>query len=57
MLAEGLTNQQIAARVGSVRDVVSRAIAQLRQEGLIIVEGRRIVIPDLNDLTEYAGGN
>lgn len=52
-----LTNQQIAARVGSVRDVVSRAIAQLREDGLIIVEGRRITIPNLQDLTEYAGGN
>lgn len=52
-----LTNQQIAARVGSVREVVSRAIARLRQEGLITVKGRRIVIRDLNDLTEYASGN
>lgn len=52
-----LTNQQIAARVGTVREVVSRAIARLRREGLIVVKGRRIVIPDLKDLAEYAGGN
>src|SRR5215211_333607 len=30
-----LTNQQIAARVGSVREVVSRALARLQQDGLI----------------------
>ena len=52
-----LTNQQIAARVGTVREVVSRAIARLRQDGRIIVKGRRIVIPDLNNLAEYARGN
>lgn len=52
-----LTNQQIAARVGSVREVVSRAIARLRHEGLIIVKGRHIIIPDLGELTEYAGGD
>ena len=51
-----LTNQQIAARIGSVRDVVSRAIAHLKQEGLIAVKGRRIIIPDLNVLNEYARG-
>ena len=49
-----LTNQQIAARVGSVREVVSRAIARLQQEGLIVVKRRRIIIPDLQALAERA---
>ncbi|HKQ77276.1 MAG TPA: Crp/Fnr family transcriptional regulator [Blastocatellia bacterium] len=41
-----LTNQQIAARIGSIREVVSRALSRLQQNGLIIVDGRRITICD-----------
>jgi CRP/FNR family transcriptional regulator len=50
-----LTNQQIAARIGSVREVVSRALNRLQQNGLIAVEGRRITIPDEAVLQSYAG--
>jgi CRP-like cAMP-binding protein len=39
-----LTNQQIAARIGSVREVVSRALARLQQNGLVTVEGRHVLI-------------
>ncbi|MDX2044405.1 MAG: Crp/Fnr family transcriptional regulator [Acidobacteriota bacterium] len=39
-----LTNQQIAARIGSVREVVSRALARLQQNGLVNVEGRHVLI-------------
>jgi CRP-like cAMP-binding protein len=49
-----LTNQQIAARIGTVREVVSRALARLAQNGLIAVEGRRITIPDEDALASYA---
>jgi CRP-like cAMP-binding protein len=49
-----LTNQQIATRLGSVREVVSRAITRLQQDGFIIVKGRRIIIPDLETLAEHA---
>src|SRR5688500_2149097 len=40
------TNQQIAARVGTVREVVSRALARLQQDGLVVHEGRALTIPD-----------
>jgi CRP-like cAMP-binding protein len=50
-----LTNQQIATRIGSVREVVSRALNRLQQNGLISVEGRRITIPDEAVLQSYAG--
>jgi CRP/FNR family transcriptional regulator len=50
-----LTNQQIAARVGSVREVVSRALARLQQEKLIVLDGRRLNIPDEAALAAYAG--
>jgi CRP/FNR family transcriptional regulator len=50
-----LTNQQIAARVGSVREVVSRALARLQQDGLVTLKGRRLSIPDEAALASYAG--
>jgi CRP-like cAMP-binding protein len=49
------TNQQIAARIGSVREVVSRAFTRLQHDGLIIVEGRRAIIPDEAALEKFAG--
>lgn len=51
-----LTNQQIASRIGSVREVISRALNRLQQNGLIIVNSRQIVIPDEKVLLSYIGG-
>jgi len=51
------TNQQIAARVGSVRDVVSRALSRLQNDGLIVVEDRKLTIPDVSALSLFAGQN
>lgn len=50
-----MTNGQIAARVGSVREVVSRALTRLQQDELILVENRRFTIPDKGLLMIYAG--
>jgi CRP-like cAMP-binding protein len=49
-----LTNHQIATRIGSVREVVSRALNRLQQSGLIDVDGRRVTIPDEAALAAYA---
>ncbi|HEX8749050.1 MAG TPA: Crp/Fnr family transcriptional regulator [Pyrinomonadaceae bacterium] len=54
-VAMNVTNQQIAARVGSVREVVSRALARLQQDELIVLQGRHLTIPDENALAAYAG--
>ncbi len=51
-----LTNAQIAARIGTVREVVSRALARLEQSGLIEVEGRQVLISDEAALRSYASG-
>lgn len=48
------TNQQIAARLGSVREVISRAFTRLQHEGLIVVEGRHLLIPDEVALAAFA---
>ncbi len=50
-----LTNQQIAARIGTVREVVSRALSRLQQDDLINLDGRRITIPNETALKSYAG--
>jgi CRP/FNR family transcriptional regulator len=53
-LTLALTNQQIAARIGSVREVVSRALSRLQSNGLIAVDGRRVVIGDEEALEVFA---
>lgn len=50
-----LTRAQMAARVGTVREVISRALTRLQQEGLINPAGRNLIIPDEKALAIYAG--
>jgi CRP/FNR family transcriptional regulator len=51
-----MTHQQVASRIGSVREVVSRAFSRLQQAGLLRVEGKRIVIPDARLFSDYVTG-
>jgi CRP-like cAMP-binding protein len=51
------TNSQLAARVGTVTEVVSRALSRLNQDGLILIDNRRVTIPDEELLSAYAGDN
>lgn len=48
------THQEIAARIGTVREVVSRTLRVLTQEGLIRIERHQIVILDPEALTREA---
>ena len=41
------SNQELAAQIGTVRELVSRNLSRFQQEGLLTVEGRRVVIRDL----------
>jgi CRP/FNR family transcriptional regulator len=50
-----LTNPQIASRIGTVREVVSRTFTRLQHDGLIVVAGRRLSIPDEQALAAFAG--
>ncbi len=50
-----LTNQQIAARIGTVREVVSRALSRLQQNELIVTDGRKVTISKVSALKSYAG--
>lgn len=48
------TNQQIAARVGSVREVISRTLSRLQHDGLIVLQDRKLTIPDVEALSSFA---
>jgi len=49
-----LSNHEIASRIGSVRDVVSRAFSRLKHQGLISLDDRDVTILDLHGLKRYA---
>jgi CRP/FNR family transcriptional regulator len=50
-----LTRTQIASRLGSTREVVSRAITHLQKSGLIQMDGRRLVtVPNMQALSVFA---
>ncbi len=51
-----LTRTQMASRLGSAREVVSRSLGHLQQSGLIRMDGRRLVtVPDMEALRAFAG--
>lgn len=50
-----LTKEQIAMRIGSVREVVSRAFSKLQNEGLMAVDGHKVTILDETQMKDYAG--
>ncbi|MFC1908380.1 Crp/Fnr family transcriptional regulator [Chloroflexota bacterium] len=47
-----LTQDEIAAMVGTVRDVINRALRVLEREGTIKFEGQRIIVVDPQKLKE-----
>jgi CRP/FNR family transcriptional regulator len=49
-----LTHNQLAARIGTVREVVTRSLIGLQEQGLIIYEGKDILIPDVKIVAAYA---
>lgn len=51
------SNHEVAIRIGSVRDVVSRALARLQHEGLVIVKARTITVVSVRALELYAGNH
>jgi CRP/FNR family transcriptional regulator len=49
-------NEQLAARLGTVRELISRNLGRLHGERRILMERRTIVIPDIDALREEASG-
>jgi CRP-like cAMP-binding protein len=54
--AQMMTQTEMAARLGTVREMVGRALRELADEGLITLDRHRIVIADRERLTTTAEG-
>jgi CRP/FNR family cyclic AMP-dependent transcriptional regulator len=53
----GMSHQEIATQIGTVRELVSRNLSRLQAEGIIRIDGKTIVVPELTALeAEVAGG-
>lgn len=48
------SNQELASQVGTVRELVSRNLSRLQAEGLVRMDGKCVVIPDLAALEAAA---
>jgi len=44
------SNQELAAHVGTVRELVSRNLSRLQAEGIIQLQGKNVIVPDLKVL-------
>lgn len=49
-----LTHNQLAARIGTVREVVTRSFVRLQTLGLLEVKGKKVHIPNVDALARYA---
>ena len=49
-----LTRQELASRLGTVREVVSRNLARFRAEGLLRIQGHQVLIQDPEGLAREA---
>jgi CRP/FNR family transcriptional regulator len=47
-----VNNQELAAQLGTVRELISRNLSRLQAEGLISIEGRSVTILNLKELQD-----
>ncbi len=52
-----LTHQELANLVGTARETVSRILAELQDVHCLTVDGRYLVLKDMEKLKEYAAGH
>lgn len=43
----GINNQELAFHIGTVRELVSRNLSRLQAEGIIKVDGRTMIVPEI----------
>ncbi|MFV0389241.1 MAG: Crp/Fnr family transcriptional regulator [Pyrinomonadaceae bacterium] len=48
-----ITHSQLAARIGTVREVVSRSFMRLQEQMLISINGRTVTVPNIEKLSDY----
>lgn len=51
------SNQELASHIGTVRELVSRNLSRLQAEGLITIEGKTVIIPNLASLQAELEGS
>lgn len=49
-----INNQELAFQIGTVRELVSRNLSHFQSEGMLKIEGRNVLIQDLNSLETAA---
>jgi CRP/FNR family transcriptional regulator len=47
-----ITNQELAAQIGTVRELVSRNLSRLQAEGMLKTDGRNLLIYNLKALED-----
>ncbi len=50
MITLPANNNELAAQIGTVRELVSRNLSRFQSEGLIAIDGRTVTVPDLKKL-------
>lgn len=43
-------NQELASQIGTVKELVSRNLGRLQAEGLIRIDGKRVIVPEIDAL-------
>ncbi|HWR16552.1 MAG TPA: Crp/Fnr family transcriptional regulator [Terriglobales bacterium] len=51
------SNQELASHIGTVRELVSRNLSRLQAEGLVMVEGKTLIVPSLAKLEAELEGS
>jgi CRP/FNR family transcriptional regulator len=54
VLSLDLTHQELAAQIGTVRELISRTLTRFHEQGIISIKGRIITIRDLEQLKQEA---
>ena len=47
-----VSNQELAAQIGTVRELVSRNLSRLQSEGLLKIDGRTVTLCNMKALEE-----
>jgi CRP-like cAMP-binding protein len=55
MIPTRYTHNQLSSMIGSQREAVTRAFAELQEGGAVEVKGRRVYVRDLDALRRHAG--
>lgn len=50
------TRVEIAARLGSVREVICRSLGHLQERNLVLLRGRLVTVPNVTALQRFAAG-